>query len=96
MNNHIQKINEINSSPDRPNVDTLKSHASNTGEDFTGKLKGEKVTLGGVKTQKVTYIKRPRNEFNKLRNTFNRTVKSEFLQKLSKDVEGLKKWDLVI
>ena len=91
MNDHIQKINEINSSPDKPDIDTLKSSASNIGEDFTGKLKGENVTLDGVKTQKVTYVKRPRNEFNKLRNTFNQTVKSEFLQELSKDAEGLKK-----
>lgn len=39
--------------------------------DFTGKLRGENVTLKDIKTKEISYIKRDISELNVLRNNFN-------------------------
>lgn len=35
--------------------------------DFTGKLRGEDVTLEGIKTKEIVYVKRGRTELESLR-----------------------------
>ena len=61
-----------------------------TKADFTGKLRGESVTLKDVKTKEISYIKRDSYELNTLRNDFNTSVRKSFLEDLSKNVEYLK------
>ena len=63
---------------------------SNAGEDFVGTLKGEKVRLPGVNTEKIKYTKRTAEETEKLRKTFDSTERKKFLQGLSEDTERLK------
>ncbi|WP_430858263.1 polymorphic toxin-type HINT domain-containing protein [Clostridium paraputrificum] len=58
--------------------------------DFTGKLRGENITLKDVKTKEISYVKRDTAELNKLRNYFNTTGRKNFLEDLSKNVEYLK------
>ncbi|UZQ52372.1 HNH endonuclease signature motif containing protein [Clostridium kluyveri] len=58
--------------------------------DFTGKLRGEDVTLKDVKTQEISYVKRDTAELNSLRSAFNKTVRSDFVKDLSKNIEYLK------
>ena len=57
--------------------------------DFTGKLRGENITLKNVKTEEISYIKRDTIELNKLRSDFNTSVRKNFLEELSKNVEYL-------
>lgn len=58
--------------------------------DFTGKLRGENITLKDVKMKEISYVKRDTAELNKLRNYFNTTGRKNFLVDLSKNVEYLK------
>lgn len=58
--------------------------------DFTGKLRGEDVTLKNVKTKEVTYVKRDTAKLNTLRNDFNISVRKSFLENLSKNIKYLK------
>ena len=60
-------------------------------EDFTGTLKGEKVTLEGVKTQEIKYVKRSSDELLDLRTEFKSSARKTFLENLSKDTDYLKK-----
>jgi hypothetical protein len=55
--------------------------------DFVGDLRGERVTLPGVKTQKITYTKRLPDETARLRAEFDSTVRKQFLKDLANDPE---------
>ena len=66
------------------------SNLDEVGEDtFTWTLRGEKVTLNGVKVKPVEYVKRSQEELLLLRKEFNSTVRRDFLQQLSLDKERL-------
>ncbi|WP_307894441.1 T7SS effector LXG polymorphic toxin [Bacillus swezeyi] len=58
--------------------------------DFVGLLKGEKVHLKNVKLKEISYTKRDPAETKKLRNTFNSSVKKQFLKGLVNDPQKLK------
>ena len=58
--------------------------------DFTGKLRGEDVTLKNVKTKEVTYVKRCLEERQALRKAFDSTERKNFLIKLSENEQLLK------
>ncbi|HEX5746215.1 MAG TPA: hypothetical protein VFZ09_08220 [Archangium sp.] len=61
---------------------------------FTGTVGKKPVELPGVKTQKLSYTKRDRAEYEKLRNKFDSTEREKFLKSLANDpdkVEQLKK-----
>jgi hypothetical protein len=58
--------------------------------DFKGKLRGLEVTLPGVKTRTIEYVKRPRAEYDKLRSAFDNKVRGEFAQSLVNDPAKLK------
>ncbi|HYO66245.1 MAG TPA: hypothetical protein VEU33_09200 [Archangium sp.] len=61
---------------------------------FTGTVGKKPVELPGVKTQEVSYTKRDRAEYEKLRNKFDSTEREKFLKSLANDpdkVEQLKK-----
>ena len=66
------------------------SNLDEVGDDtFTWTLRGEKVTLNGVKVKPVEYVKRSQEELLLLRKEFNSTVRRDFLQQLSLDKERL-------
>ena len=66
------------------------SDLDEVGDDtFTWTLRGEKVTLNGVKVKPVEYVKRSQEELLLLRKEFNSTVRRDFLQQLSLDKERL-------
>ena len=58
--------------------------------DFTGKLRGENVTLKDVKTKEVTYVKRSLEERKALRTAFDSTERKNFLIRLSENEQLLK------
>ena len=58
--------------------------------DFTGKLRGEDVTLKNVKTKEITYVKRCLEERQALRKAFDSTERKNFLIKLSENEQLLK------
>lgn len=53
--------------------------------DFEGSLRGDKVTLTGVKTRRIRYTKRDPGEVAVLRREFNNTVREEFVKHLAAD-----------
>lgn len=63
---------------------------SNTEDDFVGKLRGEDVTLEGVKPTEIEYVKRDSEQLQTLRNEFNTSKRREFLQNLSNETQYLK------
>ncbi|HHY0413291.1 TPA: HNH endonuclease [Vibrio parahaemolyticus] len=58
---------------------------------FVGKYKGKDITLDDMKMLDISYLKRSREEFNKLRKEFNNGVRKNYLIELSKDSEVTKK-----
>ncbi|KAB7705328.1 hypothetical protein F9802_14600 [Bacillus aerolatus] len=58
--------------------------------DFTGKLRGVDITLEGMKTKEIIYVKRDRTELQNLRKEFDNTIRKQFLSDLSKDTAYLK------
>ncbi|WP_274878400.1 HNH endonuclease [Vibrio harveyi] len=58
---------------------------------FVGKYKGKNITLDDMKMLDISYLKRSRDELNKLRKEFNNGVRKNFLIELSKDSEVTKK-----
>ena len=66
-----------------------KTTGSTDSPDFTGTLKGEDVTLPGVKTQTVEYTKRSSEELQQLRKQFDANVRSDFLKSLGEDTDAL-------
>ncbi|MFR6171958.1 MAG: hypothetical protein ACLUJN_10660 [Blautia sp.] len=79
-------VSEIGDVARRPDIETLLDNKAN----FTGKLRGETITLNDVKSKEILYVKRETVELNKLRNYFNTTGRKSFLQDLSKKVNYLK------
>ncbi|MFJ5768825.1 T7SS effector LXG polymorphic toxin [Psychrobacillus sp. NPDC093180] len=80
---------------DIQNVDIGAKGTSNvieggTKTDFTGKLRGESVTLEGIKTKEIVYVKRDRTELESLRKEFDNSIRKQFLSDLSKNTEILK------
>ncbi|WP_206671195.1 HNH endonuclease signature motif containing protein [Clostridium estertheticum] len=61
------------------------------GDDFIGKLKGEKVALKGIKTKEINYIKRTPDETLKLRKVFDSTERKRFLKDLVNDPKKIEK-----
>ena len=57
---------------------------------FTGKLRGEDVTLKDVTVQDISYVKRNPVELQTLRNEFNTTTRKAFLEDLGKNTDYLK------
>ncbi|EJS11206.1 hypothetical protein [Bacillus mycoides] len=55
------------------------------GDVFVGKLYGKDVLLEDVKVEDITYTKRPREEAEQLRKTFDSKVRQEFLKSLVND-----------
>lgn len=62
--------------------------------DFTGKLRGESITLENVKTREVRYVKRSVEERKALRNAFDSTERRNFLKELAGNEQLLKESDL--
>ncbi|WP_428261666.1 eCIS core domain-containing protein [Haliangium sp.] len=58
---------------------------ANEAPDFVGTLRGEKVTLPGVKTRTVRYVKRAKAEARALRSKFDSTERKKFLKSLAED-----------
>ncbi|GAB7222872.1 hypothetical protein VoSk93_20880 [Vibrio owensii] len=58
---------------------------------FVGKYKGKDITLDDMKMLDISYLKRSREELNKLRKEFNNGVRKNYLVELSKDSEVTKK-----
>jgi hypothetical protein len=54
---------------------------------FTGKVYNKPVELPGVKTQKISYTKRDRTQYENLRNQFDNTERAKFLKALADDPE---------
>ncbi|WP_449457902.1 hypothetical protein [Streptococcus suis] len=57
---------------------------------FTGNLRGQEFELKDVKLENISYVKRDRKEWRRLRLEFDRKVKKDFLKSLLEDVEILK------
>lgn len=57
---------------------------------FTGKLRGEDVTLKNVTVQDISYVKRNTVELQTFRNEFNTTTRKAFLEDLGKNNDYLK------
>lgn len=75
-------------------VSPISNEEESSGEDtpaldFTGKLKGEDVTLPGVTVQTVTYTKRDTEELDRLRKEFNYSERANFLKSLGEDPDIL-------
>jgi hypothetical protein len=66
-------------------VDELKG----TVPDFTGRLRKIDITLPGVKTRPVNYVKRGDAEYRTLRGTFNSSARGKFLRELASDPDKL-------
>ncbi|WNJ94326.1 S-type pyocin domain-containing protein [Vibrio ruber] len=58
---------------------------------FTGRYKGEEITLKDVELKNINYIKRDRGEYETLRSQFNSSVRKDFLKSLTNDPVSLKK-----
>ncbi|WP_188006828.1 LXG domain-containing protein [Sporosarcina sp. ANT_H38] len=58
--------------------------------DFAGKLRGLNVTLEGIKTKEIVYVKRDRTELESLRKEFDNSIRKQFLSDLSKNTNILK------
>ena len=74
--------------PDAPDIVT-----KGTGEatdNFVGGLRGIDVELPNVKSESIDYIKRPRSEYQTLRNEFDSKVRRDFLQDIASDSEKLR------
>ncbi|EOA3903724.1 WXG100 family type VII secretion target [Bacillus cytotoxicus] len=61
------------------------------GDVFVGKLYGKDVLLEDVKVEDITYTKRPKEEAEQLRKTFDSSVRQEFLKSLVNDPVKLAK-----
>ena len=79
-------VSEIGDVARKVDIETLLDNKAN----FTGKLRGETITLNDIKSKEILYVKRETVELNKLRNYFNTTGRKSFLQDLSKKVNYLK------
>jgi hypothetical protein len=75
-------------------LNTRKAHIYEEASTFRGVLNGEVVTLTNVCVRRIRYVKRSREELQRLRSEFNNTVRKEFLIYLTnnpKNVAELKK-----
>ena len=63
---------------------------SGSNTSFTGKLRGEDVTLYDVNVQEITLKKRSASELSQLRSEFDTSVRKNFLKELGKQTEYLK------
>ncbi len=63
---------------------------SGTSSSFTGKLRGEDVTLNNVNVQDIALQKRISSELDQLRSEFNTSVRKDFLMDLGKQTEYLR------
>ena len=72
--------------------DPLKKDAgkSGSGSSFTGKLRGEDVTLNNVNVHDITLKKRSSSELSQLRSEFNTSVRKNFLMDMGKQTEYLR------
>ena len=72
--------------------DPLKKDAgkSGSGSSFTGKLRGEDVTLNNVNVHDITLKKRSSSELSQLRSEFNTSVRKNFLMGMGKQTEYLR------
>ncbi|MHA6529824.1 HNH endonuclease signature motif containing protein [Paenibacillus sp. BAC0078] len=61
------------------------------GNDFVGTLKGEQVTLSGVKTKEIVYTKRLPEDTAQLRREFDSTVRKKFLKEFANDSVKIEK-----
>lgn len=57
---------------------------------YRGKYKGDFHTLENVTPEKITYTKRPRDEYNQLRREFNTSIRKNYLKTLGENPEYLK------
>ncbi|NAX20988.1 HNH endonuclease signature motif containing protein [Vibrio sp. V39_P1S14PM300] len=58
---------------------------------FTGKYKGESITLDNVEVHNIQYLKRDRAEYTELRKAFNKSIRGDYLEALSKDPKAVSK-----
>ncbi|MCU6754660.1 HNH endonuclease signature motif containing protein [Bovifimicola ammoniilytica] len=63
---------------------------SGSGSSFTGKLRGEDVTLNNVNVQDITLKKRSSSGLSQLRSEFNTSVRKDFLMDMGKQTEYLR------
>ena len=70
--------------------DAAKSIKSGSGSSFTGKLRGEDVTLNNVNVHDITLKKRSSSELSQLRSEFNTSVRKNFLMDMGKQTEYLR------
>ena len=67
------------------------AYQSGSGSSFTGKLRGEDVTLNNVKVQDITLKKRSSSELSQLRSEFNTSVRKNFLMDMGKQTDYLRR-----
>jgi len=57
----------------------INNKGSGYDDSLTWKLRGEDVTIDGVKITEIEYVKRPRGECDILRSDFDNGIRKEFL-----------------
>ncbi len=70
-------------------LNTRKAHIYEEASTFRGVLNGEVVTLTNVCVRRIRYVKRFREELQRLRSEFNSTVRKEFLIYLTNDPKNV-------
>ena len=70
--------------------DAAKAIKGGSGSSFTGKLRGEDVTLNNVNVHDITLKKRSSSELSQLRSEFNTSVRKNFLMDMGKQTEYLR------
>ena len=68
----------------------VRGSESGSGSSFTGKLRGEDVTLNNVNVHDITLKKRSSSELSQLRSEFNTSVRKNFLMDMGKQTEYLR------